>query len=89
MHSARMTAASLPEAMTMPRSRLRTLTCSFARRNMVEPAASPCQRCQVSGRTVQTLSGLNSPRLISSKATWVVIIFAIEAGGIRRSASFW
>ena len=51
---------------------------------MVEPAASPCQRCQVSGRTVQILLGSSSPRLIRSKATWVAIIFAIEAGGMRR-----
>ncbi len=79
--------ASLPESVTMPWSRLRTLTCSPGERNMVEPAAGPCQRCQVSGRTVHIWSGSSSPRLIRSKATWVVIIFAIEAGGMRRSAS--
>ena len=42
----------------MPWSRLRTLTCSPGERNMVEPAAGPCQRCQVSGRTVHIWSGL-------------------------------
>ena len=87
MHSASTTVASLPDRVTMPCSRLRTLTCSFGERNMVEPAAGPCQRCQVSGRTVHILFGSSWPRLSRSKATCVVIIFAIEAGGIRRSAS--
>ena len=52
-----------------------------------DPAAVPCHCCQVSGRTVQILLGSSWPRLIRSKATWVVIIFAIDAGGMRRSAS--
>jgi hypothetical protein len=54
MHSARTTLASLPESVTMPWSRLSTLTCSPVDRNIVDPAAGPCQRCQVSGRTVHS-----------------------------------
>ena len=55
-------------------------------RNMVEPAAGPCHFCHVSGRTVHILSSLSSPRLMRSKATLLVIILAIDAGGIRTSA---
>ena len=53
---------------------------------MVEPACGPCHFCQVSGRTVHVLSSVSSPFLISSKATSVVIILAIDAGGMRASA---
>jgi hypothetical protein len=88
MHSESTTVASLPDKVTMPCSRLRTLTCSPGDRNMVDPAAGPCQRCQVSGRTVHILSGLSSPRLMRSKATWTAIILAIDAGGIVTSAFF-
>ena len=45
--------------------------------------AGPCHFCQVSGRTVHILSSFRSPFLISSKATLVVIILAIDAGGMR------
>ena len=86
MHSASTTEASLPDKVTMPWSRFSTLTCSFGDRNMVEPAAGPCHFCQVSGRTVHILLSGSSPRSISSNATSVVIILAIDAGGMRRSA---
>ena len=52
---------------------------------MVEPACGPCHFCQVSGRTVHILFKGSWPLSISSKATSVVIILAIDAGGIRTS----
>ena len=55
-------------------------------RNMVDPAAGPCHFCQVSGRTVHIFSSDSWPLSISSNATSVVIILAIDAGGIRASA---
>ena len=57
-------------------------------RNMVEPACGPCHFCQVSGRTVHILLSGSCRLSISSKATSVVIILAIDAGGIRTSAFF-
>ena len=86
MHSARTTDASLPDKVTMPFSKFSTLTCSLTDRNMVEPAAGPCHFCQVSGRTVHILPKDSWPLSISSNATSVVIILAIEAGGMRVSA---
>src|SRR5689334_25271259 len=86
MHSASTTDASFPDNVTMPFNRFSTLTCSLGLRNMVEPAAGPCHFCQVSGRTVHILSSFSSPRLMRSKATLLVIIFAIDAGGMRTSA---
>ena len=85
MHSASTTDASLPDKVTMPFSRFSTLTCSFADRNMVDPACGPCHFCQVSGRTVHILFSGSLPWSISSNATNVVIIFAIDAGGMRMS----
>ena len=72
----------------MPLSRFSTLTCSLGDRNMVEPAAGPCHFCQVSGRTVHILLSGSWPLSISSNATSVVIILAIDAGGMRTSAFF-
>jgi hypothetical protein len=71
----------------MPWSRFSTLTCSPADRNMVEPACGPCHWRQVSGRTWHIWLSLSWPSLSSLKARWAVIIFAIEAGGMRRSGS--
>jgi len=88
MHSASTTDASFPESVTIPWRRFSTLTCSLGDRNMVEPAWGPCHFCQVSGRTVHILLSDSCLLSISSKATSVVIIFAIEAGGIRASAFF-
>ena len=50
--------------------------------------AGPCHFCQVSGRTVHILLSGSWPLSISSNATSVVIIFAIDAGGMRTSAFF-
>ena len=75
----------MPERVTMPLRRFSTLTCSPGERNMVEPAAGPCHFCHVSGRTVHILFRGSWPLSISSNATSVVIILAIEAGGIRMS----
>ena len=50
------------------------------------PPAGPCHFCQVSGRTVHILLSGSWPLSISSNATSVVIIFAIDAGGMRTSA---
>ena len=86
MHSASTTDASLPDKVTMPWSRFSTLTCSLAERNMVEPAAGPCHFGQVSGRTVHILFSASCLPSISSNATSAVIIFAIDAGGMRVSA---
>ena len=72
----------------MPWRRFSTLTFSLGLRNIVDPADGPCHFCQVSGRTVHILPSDSSPRSINSKATSVVIILAIDAGGILRSASF-
>ena len=55
---------------------------------MVDPAWGPCHFCQVSGRTVHILLSGSWPLSMSSNATSVVIIFAIDAGGIRTSAFF-
>ena len=56
---------------------------------MVDPACGPCHFCHVSGRTVHILFERQiALRSISSNATLVVIILAIDAGGMRRSASF-
>ena len=88
MHSASTTEASLPERVTMPWSRFSTLTCSLGDRNMVDPACGPCHFCQVSGRTVHILLSGSCLLSISSNATSVVIILAIDAGGMRASAFF-
>jgi hypothetical protein len=85
LHSASTTDASLPESVTMPLSRFSTLTCSLGDRNIVEPAWGPCHFCHVSGRTVHILLSGSLPWSINSNATSVVIIFAIDAGGIRTS----
>ena len=85
MHSASTTDASLPDKVTIPFSKFSTLTCSLTDRNMVEPAAGPCHLAQVSGRTVHILFNGSWPLSISSNATSVVIILAIEAGGMRAS----
>src|SRR5205085_12356392 len=86
MHSASTTDASLPDSVTMPLSKFSTLTCSFGDRNIVEPAAGPCHLAQVSGRTVHILLSGSWFLSINSNATSVVIIFAIDAGGILASA---
>src|SRR6476469_8952537 len=88
MHSARTTDASFPDKVTMPLIRFSTLTCSLALRNIVEPAWGPCHFCQVSGRTVHILLSGSWPLSISSNATSVVIILAIDAGGMRVSVFF-
>ena len=88
MHSASTTDASFPESVTIPLSKFSTLTCSLGDRNIVEPACGPCHFCHVSGRTVHILPSGSCPLSISSKATSVVIILAIDAGGMWASAFF-
>jgi hypothetical protein len=86
MHSASTTVASLPDWVTMPCSRCSTLYSPLTSRNEVDPCE--CHWRQVSGRTGHFLSSGSSPLSTRAKATWVVIILAMEAGGMRRSASF-
>ena len=52
---------------------------------MVEPWL--CHLRHVSGRIVKLWSSRSLPSLMSLKATCAVIIFAIEAGGMRRLLS--
>jgi hypothetical protein len=54
---------------------------------LVDPASGPCHFCQVSGRTAHVLLSASCFLSISSNATSAVIILAIDAGGIRASAS--
>src|SRR5207253_6992787 len=77
-----------PDRVTIPLSRFSTLTCSPGERNIVDPAAGPCHFAQVSGRTVHILFRGNWPLSISSNATSVVIILAMDAGGMRMSGFF-
>jgi hypothetical protein len=69
MPSASTMHASLPDSVTIPYSRLATLTFSPEDRNIVEPAAGPCHFDQVSGRTDIIWSSFSSPFLTMSNAT--------------------